>query len=89
MSNSIKVIDITHFIENKVSSKLTVDVIKPAIYKGKYVKPSYFFVKLMTEGQSMKLSLQEMTELISRLQVAVDTAIKSEYTLRDEIDKSA
>lgn len=80
----VNVVNIVHFKDRKVSSKLNVDVIGPKINTKGFVDPGFFFLKLQTEGESMKLSLQEAAELQARLGVEINELIGAETQLKVE-----
>jgi hypothetical protein len=78
------VVDIVHFKDNKLSSKLRVDTFNPEISSKGFVKSGGVFVTLETTGKSMKLSLQELTLAIAKLQSAASILIADEYDLKVE-----
>lgn len=78
----VNVVSLVHFRDKKVSSKLNVDAVDPFLDAKGYVKGGGFFLKLMTEGESMKLSIQEATELTARLNAEVNRLITLETQMK-------
>ena len=80
----VNVVSLVHFKDKKVSSKFNMDAVDPYVSDRGYVRPGSFFVKLETEGLSMKLSLQEAAELVSRLDMEIKRLIATETKLKIE-----
>jgi len=86
----VKVTEIIHFFEQKISSVLTVDSFSPELRKDRYVKEGGFFVRVADgEGnaQTIKLSDTEMTNLIMDIKLALKYHRKAKLDLFKTVDE--
>ena len=85
----VKVAEIIHFFEQKISSVLTVDAFSPELRKDRFVKEGGFFVRVADgEGnaQTIKLSDSEMTNLIMDIKLALKHHRENKLDLFKVID---
>jgi hypothetical protein len=86
----VKVTEIIHFFEQKISSVLTVDAFPPELRKDRYVKEGGFFLRVADgEGnaQTIKLSDTEMTNLIMDIKLALDYNREAKLDLFKTVDE--
>ena len=75
MKTLVKISEIVHFFEQKISSILTVDGYLPTKKKDRFVKEGGFFLRVADgEGnaQTIKLSDTEMTSLIADIAIVLE-----------------
>ena len=86
----VKVTEIIHFFEQKISSVLTVDAFPPELRKDRYVKEGGFFVRVADgEGnaQTIKLSDTEMTNFIMDIKLALEYNREAKLDLFKTVDQ--
>lgn len=76
--------EIVHFIDGKVSSKVTIDTSSPIITDKGFVKQGFFWLRPEISGESMKISIQEALLMIASLQQGVNRLLAEEYDLQNE-----
>jgi len=79
-----RIVDITHFKDNKPSSQLIVDSESPSLTDKGYVKAGGFWFKPELQGKSMKISIPEAIEMATRMMEEVKRLIAEETQMRIE-----
>jgi hypothetical protein len=80
-------IEIVHFKEKKLSSKLELSSHPPKVTEKGFTKPGGAFLRTQIEGKSMHLSYSELCTLKQRIETMLFELCVDEGRLQDELDK--
>jgi hypothetical protein len=85
-----KISEVVHFMDQKISSILTVDDFLPNIKKERFLREGGFFLRVADgEGnsQTIRLSDTEMTSLVADIKLALEDHRREKFHLFAEIEK--